>query len=37
MSANGSFKQQRNPGVTEIGEITNRGHVLTIDNGWQGA
>ena len=31
-----SFKQeQRNGGVTEIIEIPNRGHALTIDNGWQ--
>ncbi|MEY9964797.1 non-heme chloroperoxidase [Streptacidiphilus sp. MAP12-16] len=34
--ANASFKKQhRNPGVTEITEIPNRGHALTIDNGWQ--
>jgi non-heme chloroperoxidase len=31
-----SFKlQQRNPGVTEIIEMPNRGHALTIDNGWK--
>jgi pimeloyl-ACP methyl ester carboxylesterase len=31
-----SFKrQQHNPGVTEIVEIKNRGHALTIDHGWQ--
>jgi pimeloyl-ACP methyl ester carboxylesterase len=31
-----SFKrQQHNPGVTEIVEIENRGHALTIDHGWQ--
>jgi non-heme chloroperoxidase len=28
-------KQQRNPGVTEFAEITNRGHALTIDSGWR--
>ncbi|MEU6139492.1 alpha/beta hydrolase [Streptomyces sp. NPDC047081] len=34
--ANASFKrQQHNPGVTEITEIPNRGHALTIDSGWQ--
>ena len=34
--ANASFKiQQRNSGVTEIVEIPNRGHSLTIDNGWR--
>jgi pimeloyl-ACP methyl ester carboxylesterase len=34
--ANASFKkQQRNPGVTEITEIMDRGHALTIDHGWQ--
>lgn len=34
--ANASFKQQRhNAGVTEIVEIPNRGHALTIDSGWQ--
>ncbi|MFJ3795405.1 alpha/beta hydrolase [Streptomyces sp. NPDC090088] len=34
--ANASYKQQlRNPGVTEITEIPNRGHALTIDSGWQ--
>ena len=33
---NASFKQQeRNPGVTEIVEIANRGHALTIDSGWR--
>jgi pimeloyl-ACP methyl ester carboxylesterase len=31
-----SFKRQRhNPGVTEIVEIKDRGHALTIDHGWQ--
>ncbi|KPI20388.1 hypothetical protein OK074_1217 [Actinobacteria bacterium OK074] len=34
--ANASFKrQQRNPGVTEIVEMKDRGHALTIDHGWQ--
>ncbi|WP_330302592.1 MULTISPECIES: alpha/beta hydrolase [unclassified Streptomyces] len=33
---NASFKKQlRNPGVTEIVEIMDRGHALTIDHGWQ--
>jgi pimeloyl-ACP methyl ester carboxylesterase len=34
--ANASYKrQQRNPGVTEIKQIPNRGHSLTIDAGWR--
>ncbi|HXX67511.1 MAG TPA: alpha/beta hydrolase [Polyangiaceae bacterium] len=34
--ANGSFqRQKRNAGVTEIVEIPNRGHALTIDSGWK--
>jgi pimeloyl-ACP methyl ester carboxylesterase len=34
--ANASFKRQsRNPGVTEIKKIPNRGHSLTIDSGWR--
>jgi non-heme chloroperoxidase len=34
--ANASYKkQQRNKGVTEIVEIPNRGHALTIDSGWR--
>ena len=34
--ANASFKkQQRNEGVTEIVEIPDRGHALTIDSGWR--
>jgi non-heme chloroperoxidase len=34
--ANASFKKQRhNNGVTEIVEIPNRGHALTIDSGWR--
>ena len=28
-------KQKRNPGVTEVAQIPNRGHALTIDNGWR--
>jgi non-heme chloroperoxidase len=34
--ANASYKRQkRNKGVTEIVEIPNRGHALTIDHGWR--
>jgi pimeloyl-ACP methyl ester carboxylesterase len=34
--AKASFKKQkRNEGVTEFAEIPNRGHGLTIDNGWR--
>jgi pimeloyl-ACP methyl ester carboxylesterase len=34
--ANASFReQQQNVGVTEIIEIANRGHGLTIDSGWR--
>jgi non-heme chloroperoxidase len=34
--ANASYKRQkRNDGVTEIVEIPNRGHGLTIDGGWR--
>jgi pimeloyl-ACP methyl ester carboxylesterase len=34
--ANAAYKRQkRNPGVTEIVKIPNRGHALTIDHGWQ--
>ena len=34
--ANASYKQQTdNEGVTEIVEIKNRGHALTIDSGWR--
>ena len=34
--ANASYKRQkRNEGVTEIIEIPNRGHALTIDSGWR--
>ena len=34
--ANASYKRQRhNPAVTEIKQIPNRGHALTIDSGWR--
>jgi non-heme chloroperoxidase len=34
--ANASYKRQkRNPGVTEIKKMPNRGHSLTIDAGWR--
>ena len=34
--ANASFRQQQdNDGVTEIVEMANRGHALTIDSGWR--
>jgi pimeloyl-ACP methyl ester carboxylesterase len=34
--ANASYKRQkRNPSVTEIKKMSNRGHSLTIDHGWQ--
>ena len=34
--ANASFRQQQvNSGLTEIVEIPNRGHSLTIDHGWR--
>jgi non-heme chloroperoxidase len=34
--ANAAYKKQkRNPGVTEIVEVPNRGHALTIDAGWR--
>jgi pimeloyl-ACP methyl ester carboxylesterase len=34
--ANASYKKQkRNPGVTEIVKMPNRGHSLTIDSGWR--
>jgi non-heme chloroperoxidase len=33
---NASYKQQaRDKGVTEIVEMKNRGHALTIDSGWR--
>jgi non-heme chloroperoxidase len=28
-------RQRRNPAVTEIVKIPNRGHALTIDHGWR--
>ena len=28
-------QQQKNPGVTEIKQMPNRGHSLTIDHGWR--
>jgi pimeloyl-ACP methyl ester carboxylesterase len=34
--ANASFKQeQRNEGLTEIVQVPDRGHALTIDSGWR--
>jgi hypothetical protein len=34
--ANAFYKRQkRNPSVTEIKKMPNRGHSLTIDRGWQ--
>jgi pimeloyl-ACP methyl ester carboxylesterase len=34
--ANASYKHQaRNKGITEITQMTGRGHALTIDSGWQ--
>ena len=34
--ANAAYKRQsRNPSVTEIKKMPNRGHSLTIDHGWQ--
>ena len=34
--ANAAYKRQRrNPAVTEIVKISNRGHSLTIDHGWR--
>jgi non-heme chloroperoxidase len=34
--ADASFQlQQRNAGVTEIIEMSNRGHALTVDSGWR--
>ena len=34
--ANASYKRQsRTPSVTEIKQIPNRGHALTIDSGWR--
>ena len=28
-------EQKQNPGVTEIVEMADRGHALTIDSGWR--
>jgi non-heme chloroperoxidase len=34
--ANAAYKlQRRNPGVTEVVKMPNRGHSLTIDHGWR--
>src|SRR2546427_791344 len=34
--AHASYKQQeKNPGVTEIRELPDRGHSLVIDHGWR--
>lgn len=34
--ANAAYKKQKkNPGVTEIVEMEDRGHALTIDSGWR--
>jgi pimeloyl-ACP methyl ester carboxylesterase len=34
--ANAAYKRQkRNPGVTDIVKMENRGHTLTIDHGWR--
>jgi non-heme chloroperoxidase len=34
--ANAAYnRQKRNPAVTEIAKIPNRGHALTIDHGWR--
>src|SRR5215470_7437304 len=34
--ANAAYnRQKRNPGVTEIVKVPNRGHALTIDHGWR--
>jgi len=34
--ANAAYKRQKkNPGVTEIVRVPNRGHSLTIDHGWR--
>ena len=34
--ANASYKEQKeNPGVTEIVEMPDRGHALTIDGRWR--
>lgn len=28
-------KQRRNEGITQIEQMPNRGHALTIDHGWR--
>jgi non-heme chloroperoxidase len=34
--SNAAYKRQlKNPGVTEFVEIPQRGHSLTIDDGWR--
>ncbi|HEU4785031.1 MAG TPA: alpha/beta hydrolase [Ktedonobacterales bacterium] len=34
--ADAAYKRQvKNPGITEIKEMSNRGHSLTIDHGWR--
>jgi hypothetical protein len=34
--ANASYTQQkRNPAVTDIVKMANRGHALVMDNGWR--
>jgi non-heme chloroperoxidase len=34
--SNAAYKKQKhNPGVTELAEMPNRGHSLTIDSGWR--
>ena len=34
--ANAAYKRQRhNQAVTEIEQVPNRGHSLTIDSGWR--
>jgi pimeloyl-ACP methyl ester carboxylesterase len=34
--SNAAYKKQRhNPGVTELAEVSNRDHSLTIDSGWR--
>jgi non-heme chloroperoxidase len=35
--ANAAFRlQRRNPGITKLVTMPNRGHALTIDSGWRG-
>jgi non-heme chloroperoxidase len=34
--AEAAYKRQvKNPGITEVKEMSNRGHSLTIDHGWR--